>query len=57
MIPCTCVIKNRLEEESQRDWLKRWMCMYHWVQTDYYKEKLAKIEAKISEIQKDDNYS
>ena len=37
---CECVIKNRQPNESQRDWLKRWMCMFHWVQTDYYMEKM-----------------
>lgn len=38
--PCDCVIKNRNEDESQREWFKRWMCMYHWMQTDYYQDKL-----------------
>jgi hypothetical protein len=39
--PCECVVKNRKEGEQQRDWLKRWMCMYHWMQTDYYQAKLV----------------
>jgi len=37
---CECVMKNRHEEESMRDWLKRCMCMHHWQQTDYYQAKL-----------------
>lgn len=39
--PCQCVVKNREEGESQREWFKRWMCMFHWMQTDYYQNKLA----------------
>lgn len=38
---CECVIKNRQEGESERDWLKRIMCMFHWSQTDYYRNKLV----------------
>jgi hypothetical protein len=38
---CDCVIKNREPNESQRDWLKRCLCMYHWMQTNYYQAKLA----------------
>ena len=37
---CNCVVKNREEGESQREWFKRWMCMWHWMETDYYQEKL-----------------
>lgn len=37
---CTCVVKNRQLYETERDWFKRWMCMYHWMQTDYYRNKL-----------------
>lgn len=37
---CECVVVNREEEEQQRDWLKRCMCMHHWTQTDYYRAKL-----------------
>jgi hypothetical protein len=37
---CTCVVKNRLNGESQRTWIKRWMCMWHWMETDYYRNKL-----------------
>lgn len=37
---CHCVVKNREEGEEQREWFKRWMCMHHWMQTDYYKAKL-----------------
>lgn len=36
---CECVVQNREEGESQRDWLKRWMCMHHWMQTNYYRNK------------------
>jgi hypothetical protein len=42
---CECVVKNRLPEESQREWFKRWMCMHHWMQTDYYRAKLHRDEA------------
>lgn len=38
---CECVIVNRKEEESQRDWIKRCMCMHHWMQTEYYQRKLG----------------
>jgi len=37
MAECTCVIQNREEHESERDWLKRIMCLHHWMQTDYYR--------------------
>jgi hypothetical protein len=37
---CQCVVKNRLPEESQREWFKRWMCQWHWMETDYYQRKL-----------------
>jgi hypothetical protein len=37
---CDCVVKNRLPDETEREWFKRWMCMYHWMQTDYYQHKL-----------------
>ena len=40
MNKCLCVIQNRQEGESERDWLKRVMCMHHWMQTDYYRNKL-----------------
>jgi hypothetical protein len=40
MSECTCVVKNREEGEEQREWFKRWMCMFHWMQTDYYRNKL-----------------
>lgn len=39
MTTCTCVVKNREEGESQREWMKGWMCMFHWMQTDYYVNK------------------
>lgn len=38
---CGCVVKNREQMESQREWLKRWMCMRHWMETDYYQSKLS----------------
>lgn len=37
---CDCVVVNREEGESQREWLKRCFCMFHWMQTDYYRAKL-----------------
>lgn len=37
---CECVIKNREPYEPMREWLKRIMCMHHWMQTDYYQQKL-----------------
>lgn len=37
---CNCVVKNREPNETQREWFKRWMCMFHWMQTDYYQAKL-----------------
>jgi hypothetical protein len=37
---CNCVVKNRLPDESQREWFKRWMCQWHWMETDYYQNKL-----------------
>jgi hypothetical protein len=41
LLECRCVVLNREENESQREWLKRIMCMHHWMQTDYYRDKLA----------------
>lgn len=40
MSNCDCAIKDRKEGESQREWFKRVMCQYHWMQTDYYQRKL-----------------
>jgi len=40
MIECKCDIKDREEDEDEREWFKRWMCMHHWMQTDYYRRKL-----------------
>lgn len=37
---CGCEVVDREEEESEREWFKRWMCMFHWMQTDYYRDKL-----------------
>jgi hypothetical protein len=37
---CNCIVKDREENESEREWFKRWMCMFHWMQTDYYRSKL-----------------
>lgn len=42
MTRCECVIKDREEDESMREWFKRWMCMHHWMQTDYYQNKLSR---------------
>jgi hypothetical protein len=39
---CDCIVLDRRKDESQREWLKRWMCMFHWMQTDYYLVKLIK---------------
>jgi hypothetical protein len=36
---CECKIVDRDLDESERDWLKRCMCMFHWMQTDYYRAK------------------
>lgn len=41
---CNCVVSSRREDESQREWFKRWMCMFHWMQTDYYRAKLEKTD-------------
>jgi len=49
-IKCECVVKNRREDESQREWFKRWMCMYHWMQTDYYQQKLSEDDRTFSAI-------
>ena len=38
---CICKLVNRNQGESQRDWLKRCMCMEHWMQTEYYQVKLG----------------
>lgn len=37
---CGCKVVDRNEDESQREWFKRFMCMFHWMQTDYYRNKL-----------------
>jgi hypothetical protein len=37
---CFCVVLNRDAGETQRNWFKRWMCMHHWMQTDYYRAKI-----------------
>lgn len=51
MIPeCTCVVKNRIEDETEREWFKRWMCMFHWMQTDYYRSKFKdEMQVKLEE--------
>jgi hypothetical protein len=41
-VRCDCVVKNRNESESQREWMKRCMCMHHWMQTDYFLAKLKR---------------
>ena len=48
---CNCVVKNRREGEEEREWFKRWMCMFHWMQTDYYRNKLKdEMQVKLDEI-------
>lgn len=37
---CACEIKDREINETQHEWLKRCMCMEHWMETDYYQNKL-----------------
>lgn len=44
---CECVVKNREESESQREWMKGWMCMFHWMQTDYYQNKLEREQGEL----------
>lgn len=44
---CECVVLNREDDEEQREWLKRWMCQYHWMQTDYYQAKLRDIADRL----------
>lgn len=50
MTKCECVIKNREENETMRDWLKRCMCMFHWMQTDYYLSKTNDDNRKIIKV-------
>ena len=38
-LSCECKIVDRNPNEDEREWFKRWMCMYHWMQTNYYQEK------------------
>lgn len=40
MMTCDCVVTDRMYGETQREWLKRCMCMYHWMTTDYYRAKI-----------------
>lgn len=47
---CKCKLRDRNEGENQRDWIKDCMCMFHWMQTDYYRSKL------LNEVYKDTNY-
>jgi hypothetical protein len=37
---CVCNVQDRKLGERQRDWLKRCLCMRHWMETDYYQAKL-----------------
>ena len=39
---CKCKGIDRNENETQREWMKRFMCQYHWMQTDYYRRKIHK---------------
>lgn len=43
-VTCSCVLVNRNENETQREWFKRWMCQFHWMQTNYYQAKLKEPE-------------
>ena len=37
MTPCKCAWRDReSDDEPQREWFKDCMCMFHWMQTDYY---------------------
>jgi hypothetical protein len=42
-LECECKILDREEYEEQREWLKRCMCIFHWMQTDYYRNKVEMI--------------
>jgi len=37
---CKCNFRDREPDESMREWIKDCMCMYHWMETDYYQAKL-----------------
>ena len=37
---CKCQVLYREKDEPERDWFKRYMCMFHWMQTNYYRNKL-----------------
>lgn len=37
---CRCKMEDRLPDEEQREWLKRSMCHFHWMSTDYYRAKI-----------------
>lgn len=39
---CGCKFKDRPKNTEMREWLKDCMCMNHWTQTDYYRNKLVK---------------
>jgi hypothetical protein len=54
-VQCECVIKNREDNETQREWLKRCMCMYHWMLTDYYQIKLPADQQMKFDFEKDVN--
>lgn len=47
---CKCKLRDRNEGETQRNWIKDCMCMFHWMQTDYYRSKL------LNDVYKDTNY-
>lgn len=55
-IRCDCVVKNRRDGETEREWLKRWMCMWHWMETDYYQSKLE-YNRFLIEVKPNDNPS
>lgn len=44
---CECTYRPRKEVwygglESRREWVKGMSCMYHWMKTSYYKNKIRR---------------
>lgn len=44
MSDCLCRPTDRESGEDEREWFKRFMCMHHWMQTNYYRAKLNRHE-------------
>lgn len=42
---CMCSYRARRSGEDQRDWLKDISCMYHWMKSKYYKQKIQNKKA------------